>query len=133
MGETLRGVEGKEAGTGKGCKKSYGKAGQCEEDGFPVVPDGAVEAGAIEEQGFPDDEDGDEAGYLSDQDSGKPPEITGDECNGDIDGSLYPCRPGVVVVTVGRIEGINSSTREHDERIDQQQDEEGMAEQVCLS
>ena len=133
MGETLIGVEGKEAGTGKGCKKGYGKAGQCEEDGFPVVPDGAVEAGAIEEQGFPDDEDGDEAGYLSDQDSGKPPQGTGDECNGDIDGSLYPCRPSVVIVATGCVEGIHGTAGKHDERIDQQQDEDGVAEQVFLS
>ena len=97
------------------------------------MPDRPLETGSIQEQWLPDDNDGKDTGYLSDQDSGKSPEITGDECNGDIDGSLYPGRPGVVVVTVGRIEGVNSSTREHDERIDQQQYEDGMAEQIFLS
>ena len=133
MGETLIGVEGKEAGTGKGCKKSYGKAGQCEEDGFPVVPDGAVEAGAIEEQGFPDDDDGDEAGYFSQQYARETPQGTGDQRNKDVDDALHPCRPGVVIVATGCVEGIHGTAGKHDERIDQQQDEDGMAEQVFLS
>ena len=115
--EIVIGIERQEAGTAGGNSEGAGKAGQYNDYVFPIVPNRALETGTIEEQRLPNDNDGKDTGYFSNQDSRKSPKITGDKRDRDIDGSLYPCRPSVVIIAITCIKQINCSTREHDKSI----------------
>ena len=97
------------------------------------MPNGTLETGAVEKQGLPYHDDGHQTGYLAYQHASQAPVDAREDGDADVDAALNPCRPCIVIVATGCIERVNSTTRKHDERIDQQQDEDGGAEQVFLS
>lgn len=113
----------------KGCKECQ----EIEADAFPIRPDRRTEAAAIKEYGLPEHNNGNDAGYLAQQNTRNAEEGSGYERDRNVDNTFSPSRPYILIIAVACIEKVNSSTGQHNKSIDHQEYEDGGIKQVFPS